>query len=75
MTRRNFAAPSLAPIHGQECLPYFSLTFLTDTGPYNAYVKARNARAATEEGIIELASKFPDFDAASARLVRSVQTQ
>lgn len=72
---RAFATPTLPPVFGQEKLPFFALTFLTDTGPYNAYVKARNSQAATEEGIIELAAQFPDFDAASARLIRAVQTQ
>lgn len=76
MSRRPaFAFPSLHMIEGQETLPTFHLSFLTDTGPYNALVRARNARTATEEGIVELAAQFPDFDATSARLVRSVQTQ
>ena len=75
MSRRPFAVPTLAPAHGQESIPSFALTYLTDHGLFNAWVRARNARTATEEGIIELAAQFPDFDAASARLVRSVQTQ
>lgn len=55
-------------------LPAFELTYLAAGRTWKAVVRARNAQAASHEGIIELGHQFPDFAAAEARLVSAVQT-
>lgn len=74
MSQRH-AMPTLLPAYGVEWSSAFEVTFICAGVPFNAFVRARNQQAATEEAKIELAIQCPDFDADAARLVRSVQTQ
>ena len=68
------AMPTLLPAYGVEWTPGFHVTFICSGQPFNAFVRARNQQAATEEAKIELAIQCPDFEPESARLVRSIQT-
>ncbi len=56
-----------------EKLPAFELTYLAAGRTWKALVRARNAQAASHEGLIELAHQFPDFTPSEARLVSAVQ--
>jgi len=60
---------------GIDKLPTFELTYLAAGRTWKALIRAKNAQAAGHEGLIELASQFPDFTPDEARLVSAVQTR
>lgn len=68
---------TLPPLPGRldEKLPCFELTYLAHGRTWKALVRAAHARAAAAEGLIELASQFPEFDHEAARLVSALETR
>ena len=64
--------PPLGLYEGQD-LPSFELTYIDQGRTWKALVRARNVRAAEEEGRLSLAFKFPDFNATEARLCQALQ--
>lgn len=76
MTPRRLALPTLSAIYanGPAALQGYQLTFFCGGHSFRCFVRARNQRAATEEGLIELASQCPDFDPDNARLVACIET-
>ncbi len=74
--RAQFASGrSLPPMTLNEGLdlPSFELTYIDQGRTWKALVRARNVRTAEEEGRLTLAYKFPDFNAAEARLCQALQ--
>ena len=60
--------------HSPELPPGWHLEYLSHCAPFNAFVFARNQKAADSEGRIQLAHQYSFFDAENARLIKCVQT-
>lgn len=66
---------SLPPCGLHRDLRGFELTFIADGKTWKALVRASSIAAAAEEGVITLASKYPDFNADTARLMAVIETR
>lgn len=53
--------------------PCFELTFSCSGREFKTIARARNSQAAAAEGLLELATQCPEFDAEDARLTAAVQ--
>ncbi len=69
------ALPPLQNLTLPDPLPGFELTFTSSGRTFKAFVRARNAEAASNEAILELAHQCAEFEPERARLVAAVQTR
>lgn len=70
------ALPPLQHITYQnpDRFPCWELTFLCGGHTFKALARAKNSQAASDQGLLELATQCPDFEPENARLVAAVQT-